>query len=170
MATPTQQASLTAGNSTTSPPLSLLDRVAIVTGASRGIGKAISLHLASMGARIIISYTSTSSQSNAEALAAQINSTPISLSSSSSAPRAAALRPDVSDPAQVKSLFDFAEQTFQTQPHILITSAGISLPHYPAISETQVSDFDRVFSVNARGTYLCMQEAAFRTAAAVAGG
>ncbi|KAJ8448569.1 hypothetical protein Cgig2_012213 [Carnegiea gigantea] len=132
-------------------------KVAIVTGASRGIGKAISLHLASMGARVVINYTSTSSQSDAETLAAQMNS-----ATPSSSPRAAVFRADVSDPTQVKSLFDFAEHTFKTQPHILIANAAITNPKFPTIAATETDDFDRVFSVNARGTFLCLREAANR--------
>ncbi|KAK9123423.1 hypothetical protein Sjap_013025 [Stephania japonica] len=75
--------------------LPLQNRVAIVTGASRGIGRAIALHLASMGANLIINYASNSAQ--AQLLADQINSS----SPSSPHPRAIPVQADVSDPAQV---------------------------------------------------------------------
>ncbi|KAG6489226.1 hypothetical protein ZIOFF_050488 [Zingiber officinale] len=60
--------------------LPLPGRVAIVTGASRGISRAISLHLTSLGARLVLCYASNAAQ--ADLLAAQINS------SSSTSPRA----------------------------------------------------------------------------------
>ncbi|XAR68667.1 hypothetical protein NMG60_11003871 [Bertholletia excelsa] len=133
--------------------LPLNDRVAIVTGGSRGIGRAITLHLASLGAKIVINYSSNSSEANA--LASQLN-TP------SAAPRAVAVQADVSDPVQVKRLFDAAESAFNTQPHILVNSAGIVDSKCPTLANTSLYDFDRIFSVNARGAFLVCKEAAER--------
>ncbi|KAK9123424.1 hypothetical protein Sjap_013026 [Stephania japonica] len=79
--------------STTTLPLQ--NKVAIVTGASRGIGRAIALHLASMGANLIINDASNSAQ--AQLLADQINSS----SPSSPHPRAIPVQADVSDPFQI---------------------------------------------------------------------
>lgn len=117
---------------------SLQDRVAIVTGASRGIGREIALHLASLGARIVLNYSSNLPQ--AESVAAQINS-----SSSSSDPRAILVRADVSDPTQVKSLFDGAEKAFNSPLHILVNSAGVLDSKYPSIPNTSLDDFDSTF-------------------------
>ncbi|KAA8516256.1 hypothetical protein F0562_016549 [Nyssa sinensis] len=135
-------------------PLPLHDRVAIVTGASRGIGRAIALHLASLGAKLVINYTSNSAQ--AQLVASQINS------DDSLPPRAIIVQADVSDPAQVKSLFDAAESAFNSQPHILVNSAGVLDAKYPTIPNTSIEDFDRTFSVNTRGSFLCCKEAANR--------
>ncbi|KAM7524650.1 hypothetical protein LguiA_014552 [Lonicera macranthoides] len=132
----------------------LQNRVAIVTGGSRGIGKAIALHLASLGAKIIINYMSNSTE--ADLTAAQINN------STSDSPRAVAVKADVSDPAQVNSLFDAAESAFNSSIHILVNSAGVLDPKYPSISNTTLEDFDRTFAVNTRGTFLCCREAANR--------
>ncbi|CAH1453744.1 unnamed protein product [Lactuca virosa] len=85
-----------------SQPLQLQDRVAIVTGGSRGIGKAISLHLASLGAKLVVNYTSNSSK--ADLVVSEINS-----KSQSESPQAVSFKADVSDPIQVKALFDVAE-------------------------------------------------------------
>lgn len=119
--------------------LPLQDRVAIVTGASRGIGRAIALHLASLGAKLVINYTSNSTQ--ADLVATEINSN----SSSPNTPRAITLRADVSDPTQVKSLFDKAEETFNLPVHILVNNAGAIDSKFPTIANTSVEDFDNVF-------------------------
>ncbi|WOL15285.1 short-chain type dehydrogenase/reductase-like [Canna indica] len=142
----------------TEPVLPLAGRVAIVTGASRGIGRAIALHLASLGASVVLCYASNSAQ--ADLLASEINS------SYSSSPRAVAVRADVSDPADVKSLFDRAESAFAgaAAPHILVACAGVLDPKYPSIANTAVEDWDAAFSVNARGAFLCCREAAQRLA------
>lgn len=130
----------------------LKDRVAIVTGASRGIGRAIALHLASLGARVVINYSSNSAL--ADSVAAEINV--------GSDVRAATFRADISDPEQVKSLFDSAESVFNSEVHILVNSAGILDPKYPSLADTTVEDFDKTFATNARGTFICCREAANR--------
>ncbi|CAL1356501.1 unnamed protein product [Linum trigynum] len=138
-----------------STPLPLQDRVAIVTGSSRGIGKAIALHLGLLGARLVINYTSNKEQ--ADLVAAELNS------SSSAPPRAITVQANVSDPAQVKTLFDEAERTFGgSQVHILVNCAGVLDSKYPSIAHTSVDDFDHTFGVNTRGAFLCCKEAANR--------
>lgn len=99
------------------PSLPLQDRVAIVTGASRGIGQAIAIHLASLGAKLVINYTTNSIQAN-------LVSSEIKSASSPTTPRAIAVQADVSEPTQVKSLFDKAEEVFNSPVHILVNSAG----------------------------------------------
>ncbi|KAJ6763114.1 putative proteinDPH-DEPENDENT ALDEHYDE REDUCTASE-LIKE PROTEIN CHLOROPLASTIC-RELATED [Salix purpurea] len=136
-------------------PLPLQDRVAIVTGSSRGIGKAIAIHLASLGARLVINYTSNKEQ--ADLVANDINS-----SCADSTPRAIVAQANVSDPAQVKFLFDEAERVFGSQLHVLVNCAGVLDPKYPSISNTSLEDFDHIFSVNTRGAFLCCKEAANR--------
>ncbi|CAI8601946.1 unnamed protein product [Vicia faba] len=134
--------------------LPLQDRVAIVTGSSRGIGREIALHLASLGARVIINYTSSSNQ--ADSVAAEINA------NNQATPRAITVRADVSDPDGVKSLFDTAERGFHSPVHILVNSAGVLDAEYPTIANTSVESFDRIMNVNAKGAFLCAKEAANR--------
>ncbi|XP_043695275.1 NADPH-dependent aldehyde reductase-like protein, chloroplastic [Telopea speciosissima] len=135
------------------PKLPLHGRVAIVTGASRGIGREIALHLASLGANLVLNYNSSSTQ--ADLLANEIIN-------SSSDSQAITVQADVSDPLQVKKLFDEAEKAFNTNPHILVTSAGVLNPQFPTIANTTVEDWDTIFNINTRGTFLCCQEAANR--------
>lgn len=136
--------------------LPLQGRVAIVTGASRGIGRGIALRLASLGAKVVINYSSNSVQ--AEDVAEEINSA----CAEKSTPLAITFKADVSDESQVKALFDIAETEFNSQVHVLVNSAGIADDKFPPIANTCVEDFDQIFRVNARGTFLCCREAANR--------
>ncbi|XP_039139566.1 NADPH-dependent aldehyde reductase-like protein, chloroplastic [Dioscorea cayenensis subsp. rotundata] len=135
------------------PPLPLAGRTAIITGASRGIGRAIAIHLASLGANIVVNYSSNSTQ--AELVAAEINS--------SSAPsRAITVHADVSNPEDIKALFDRAEEEFKTKPHILVNSAGVIDASYSSLPTTSLQIWDDLFNINARGSFLCCREAANR--------
>uniref|UniRef100_A0A2P2PI64 Ketoreductase domain-containing protein n=1 Tax=Rhizophora mucronata TaxID=61149 RepID=A0A2P2PI64_RHIMU len=147
---------LASPTTTPSSYMPLQDRVAIVTGASRGIGKAIATHLASLGARVAINYTSSKVQ--ADAVAQEINTNHLESTQTS----AITVQANISDPAQVKSLFDEVERAFGSQVHILVNSAGVLDPKYPSIANTSLEDFDSTFSVNTRGAFLCCREAANR--------
>ncbi|EEF36932.1 short-chain type dehydrogenase, putative [Ricinus communis] len=135
--------------------LPLQDRVAIVTGSSRGIGKAIALHLASLGAKLVINYSSNKEQ--ADLVARDVNS-----SSEKDSPRAIAVQANVSDPTHVKFLFDEAERVFGCQVHVFVNSAGTLDSKYPSIADTSLEGFDLTFSINTRGAFLCCKEAANR--------
>jgi 3-oxoacyl-[acyl-carrier protein] reductase len=125
-----------------------------VTGATRGIGRAIAIHLHSLGARVTLNYVSSSSE--AELLASELNT-------SSSQPKSAiAVRADVADPDQISNLFDQTEQEFGSQVHILVNCAGVLDPKYPSLSETTLEDFEKTFKTNTRGAFLCCKEAAKR--------
>ncbi|XP_074307058.1 NADPH-dependent aldehyde reductase-like protein, chloroplastic [Silene latifolia] len=153
-----QQTTAATTSATTLYPLE--NRIAIITGASRGIGKQIAIHLSSLGANLVLNYSSPSSQTLAETLASELNTTRAATSTTRAA--AVAFRADISNADDVTALFNFAEQTFGAPPHIVVTSAGVLDSKYPTIANTEIADFDRTFSVNARGTFLCMKEAAKR--------
>lgn len=121
------------------PPYSLAGRVAIVTGSSRGIGRAIAIHLAELGAKVIVNYTTRSTDADQVAAEIKFNS------SAGTSPVAVVFRADISDSSQVESHFDAAEKAFNSPVHILVNSAGIVDSNYPTIANTPIEDFDRIF-------------------------
>ncbi|XP_062188416.1 NADPH-dependent aldehyde reductase-like protein, chloroplastic [Phragmites australis] len=138
-------AASSAGGGSAQPPLA--GRVAIVTGASRGIGRGIAAHLSSLGASLVLGYASSAAE--AKGLAAEL-------------PRAVAVRADVSEEDGVRSLFDAAESAFGARAHILVANAAVLDDKYPSLADTATADFDRTLAVNARGAFLCLREAANR--------
>ncbi|CAM8971440.1 unnamed protein product [Rhodiola kirilowii] len=147
--------------SSSSDALPLKGRVAIITGGSRGIGRAIALHFSSLGAKVVINYASNSAQ--ADQLVSELNSTASEVTSSDGHPRAIAIKADVSDEEQVRNLFDQAETLFGAI-QILVHSAGVLDSKYPAIGNTTVADWDKTFNINTKGAFLCCREAVNRFA------
>jgi len=133
-------------------------RVAIVTGASRGIGKGIALHLAAKGAKVVVHYSTN--QSKAEEVASLINNSS-KFRGDGDGVRAIVFKADVREPSQVLQLFDTAEQTFGPL-HIVVNNAGILNHSFPTIAQTSDEEWDQTFQLNSRGTFLCSREAAKR--------
>ena len=126
--------------------MSLQGKTVLVTGGSRGIGKAISLACARAGARVVFCHPG---DSEAEATLAELSALGPALS----------VVADVSVEGDVIALFDAAEKAFGP-PDIVMSNAGI-LREAP-IAETDIADFDRVVAVNLRGSFLIAREAARR--------
>ncbi len=126
--------------------MKLNERIAVVTGASRGIGKAIATRLASEGATVAINYRQNAEP--AEALVFELNSKGF---------KAQAFRADVSNPTECRTLMDEVKMTFG-RIDILVSNAGIE--HFGKLEEITKQDFDRVFSTNVAGQLFVTQAAA----------
>ncbi len=120
-------------------------RVAIVTGASRGIGKAIALRLAHDQIRVVVNYRG--SQQEAEAIVTQIRQ---------NGGEAIAIGADVGKVSDIITLFDKTLAQFG-QVDILVNNAGIA--PYTSVAETSEEDFDRLLAVNIKGTFFACQQA-----------
>lgn len=123
-------------------------KVAIVTGSSRGIGRAVALRLARDGFAVVVNYAGN--RAGADQTVGEIEA---------AGGRAVAVRADVSKPADVTRLFDEAEAAFGGVD-VLVNSAGV-LRTQP-IAETDEAAFDQTFDVNAKGTFNTLREAATR--------
>src|SRR5215510_9381339 len=126
---------------------SLKDRVAIVTGASRGIGRAIALGLARDGCDVVIAAKSTES---AEKLPGSIFT--VAAEAEALGVRALPVRVDVRDADQIESM---AAQTLERFGRIdlLVNNAGAL--HWTGILDTPPKRFDLVTGVNVRAAFLC---------------
>ncbi|KAF3325205.1 homocysteine S-methyltransferase 2-like protein [Carex littledalei] len=136
------------------PSLPLEGRV--VTGGASGIGSAVSSHLVSLGAKVVIAYIGKPGPSQKLVTAMNMNS------STASSPRAIAVSCNVSKDSDVKLLFDTAASTFGPDIHILVTTAAVLDYDYPKLAETSEEMYDSMFNTNTKGTFLCCREAANR--------
>lgn len=125
-------------------------KVAVVTGASRGIGAAIAQRLAADGMAVVINYASRSAE--ADALVAKI---------AAKGGKAVAVQADVADPAAVAKLFDAAEAAFG-KLDVLVNNAGVMPASLPALADTDDAVFDSIFNINVKGSFNTMRQAAQR--------
>src|SRR5437879_7060855 len=124
----------------------LPEKVASVTGASRGIGQAIAEALANAGAQIVINYARN--KEAAEDLVHHIER---------NGGQALAVQADVSHSANLQALFKATIEHFG-RVDILVNNAGI-MTTKPVEQITEL-DFDREFAINVKGTYFACQFAA----------
>lgn len=124
----------------------LTGKVAIVTGASNGIGRAIAERLAQEGATVVVNYGKSTDK--AKAVVAGIES---------KGGKAVAIQADMSKIADARRLVRETVQRFG-RLDILVNNAGISLAK--SLVETTEQEFDQIFALNAKGPYFAMQEAA----------
>ena len=124
------------------------NKVAIVTGASRGIGAAVAERLASDGFAVIINYSSDAR--SAETLERKIKD---------NGGRALAAKADVSNPNAVRDMFDAAERAFGGVD-VLINNAGIM--KLAKIADSDDALFDQQIAINLKGSFIAMREAAKR--------
>ena len=124
----------------------LAGKVAIVTGASNGIGRAIAERLAQDDAMVVVNYGK--SVEKAKAVVAEIES---------KGGQAVAIHADMSKIADVRRLVNDTVKKFG-RLDILVNNAGMFISK--ALVETTEEEFDQIFALNAKGPYFAMQEAA----------
>jgi len=124
----------------------LKDRVAIVTGSSRGIGKAIALRFADEGAKVVVNWV------GGEKAAAEVVD-----EIKKRGTEALSVRADVSRLADVHSLIQSTIDRFG-QIDVLVNNAGVMFTR--GVLETSEDDWDRTIDVNLKGAYLCSKEVA----------
>jgi len=125
---------------------SLIEKVAIITGASAGIGRAIAERLAQEGATVVVNYGKSADK--AKQVVAGIEA---------KGGKAVAIQADMSKIADVRRVVRETVQRFG-RLDILVNNAGMFT--FKPLVETTEQEFDQIFSLNAKGPYFAMQEAA----------
>ncbi len=124
---------------------SLEGAVAVITGASRGLGRAIAEELGSGGAKVVVNYSS--SKKPAEELVEQITQ---------NGAEAVAIQADVSDPEQAQRLVDEAVERFG-RIDILVNNAGINIDR--TLKKLSVEDWNKVIQVDLNSCYYTVHAA-----------
>jgi 3-oxoacyl-[acyl-carrier protein] reductase len=122
-------------------------KVALVTGASRGIGRAIAERYGQLGANVVVSYAS--SAKGARECVAAIEC---------AGAKAIAVKADVASVAEIEALFAQARQAFG-RIDIVVANAGVEIVGISSLDFTE-EQFDRAFAVNTKGTFFTLQQAA----------
>src|SRR3989454_5338543 len=123
----------------------LNEKVALVTGGSRGIGAAIAKRLAADGASVAITYAKDASAAAAVVKAIELGGG-----------KAVAIQADAADTGAVKGAVERAVATFG-QLDVLVNNAGTAIPK--TFEETTLEELDRLIDINVRGTFVATQAA-----------
>ncbi len=123
----------------------LQGKVAVVTGASRGIGRATAERLAKDGATVVVNYATSAAEADAvvEGIKAQGGT-------------ALAVQADIARVDDIRRLFSETRERLG-RLDILVANAGYSC--FKPMAEITEEDFDRTYALNAKGTFFCLQEA-----------
>jgi 3-oxoacyl-[acyl-carrier protein] reductase len=122
----------------------LKGKIALVTGASRGIGKTISFALAQSGAHVILTSRNMDLLKKVEG---EIRSKGGS---------ASCITADISEEKQIETLFERIQTSFESLD-ILVNNAGLGI--WAKLVDFRTQDLDRILAVNLRGPYLCCRQA-----------
>ncbi|MCJ1371121.1 hypothetical protein MMC20_002336 [Loxospora ochrophaea] len=121
-------------------------KVALVTGAGRGIGKGVAVELASRGAAVVVNYSrsATAAQDVVEEIQVQGGA-------------AIAIKADISNTHDIQQLFKGVKTAFGGRLDIVVSNAGIE--HFGKLEDVTADQFDEVFRLNTRGQYFVAQQA-----------
>lgn len=119
-------------------------KIALVTGAGRGIGRSISLALADAGAQVVVCARTVRQIEEVEQEIIRAGG------------KAILIPADISDEKDVNLLFEKIDTAFN-KLDIIVNNAGIGI--FKEVVDLPIGDFDQVMSVNLRGTFLCCQRA-----------
>ncbi len=126
---------------------SLKNKVALITGSARGLGKAIAERYAALGANIVVNYSKD--KASAEEVVKNITAMGAKVIS---------IQADVSKVAELERLFAEAKKAFG-KIDIIVANAGVEMVEVPVVDFTE-EQFDRVFTINTKGSYFTLQQAA----------
>jgi NAD(P)-dependent dehydrogenase (short-subunit alcohol dehydrogenase family) len=138
-------------------PSALENKVAIVTGASRGIGASTARLFAQEGAKVVLA---SRGEAELKALREEINR-------QVGHPRALAVPTDVSDETQVKHLFETAKNNFGPLDILVNNAAVVEVRDFVKMD---LKTWEKVISINVRGSFLCCREAFCQMIASGKGG
>ncbi|MBA3063914.1 3-oxoacyl-ACP reductase FabG [Candidatus Woesearchaeota archaeon] len=124
--------------------MNLKNKVAIVTGSRRGIGKAIALALAKAGANVVVSDINIDDCNKVVEEIKDING------------NALAVKADVSNPEDVSKMINLTTEKFG-KVDILVNNAGIYMQK--SLTDVTEQDFDRILDINLKGVFLCSKAA-----------
>lgn len=128
---------------------SLNDRIAIVTGSSRGMGREIASTLALRGAAVVVNYSANAEADNAATLVAAIEQ---------AGGRAIAVKADVSHVAEIELLFERAAETYGGVD-IVVSNAGAAAAIKPIVG-VSLAEYDAATAINARAHFFVLRQAA----------
>lgn len=131
-----------------------MNPVALITGASRGIGRGIALALAKLGHDLVINYAA-----NAAAAAHTANDCVLVAKADGKQIRAEVCQADISQSADRKRLIEFTRSTFG-RLDLLVNNAGVAPDVRADILEASEESFDRLIAINVKGPYFLTQIAA----------
>lgn len=123
----------------------LKGKVAVVTGASRGIGRATAERLARDGVSVVINYAISAEEAKAVAVGIQTRGG-----------QALAVQADIAKVEDIRQLF---QETMDRLGRLDILVANAGYACFKPMTDITEEDFDRTYALNAKGTYFCLQEA-----------
>jgi NAD(P)-dependent dehydrogenase (short-subunit alcohol dehydrogenase family) len=123
--------------------INLMDKVALVTGAASGVGRATALKFADLGAKVVVADVDETGGYETVRLVRECGA------------EAIFVHVDIADEASVRKLVEVVKSTYGHLDYA-VNNAGV-LSSFTLLHEKTVTDFDRIISVNLRGTFLCMK-------------